>query len=379
MSNPFSEIFKNFLNSKEESVLGVDIGSASIKVVQLKKKKGKAVLETYGELSLGPYGGFQIGQATNLPPEKIIEVLKDAMKEANITTKNCGMAIPIKSSMVFTIDMPMFSEKQLNQMVPIEARKYIPVPISEVTLDWFVIPTAENIPDESSNDFPDNEKQKEENKKKVQVLIVAIHNDVLTRFSSIVAGAELEAGFFEIEMFSTARAALDQDSTPVMIFDMGASATKLYVIERGVIRNSHIISKGSQDITSSISSALGAPIDKAEKMKLNFGANTPEEDGQIADVIGLVVDPILSEVNTVLLNYERKFNKNITRILLSGGGSGLNGFQDYVSKKLNTEAVLALPFSKIETPAFLAESLKKTGVGFSVAIGVALRRLQEIQ
>jgi type IV pilus assembly protein PilM len=379
MSNSLSNIFKNLFNSKEESVFGIDVGSSSVKVVQIKKKKGKAILETYGELSLGPYAGFQIGQSTSLPPEKIIEVLKDVMKEANITTKNCGIAIPIKSSMVFTIDMPMFSEKQLNQMVPIEARKYIPVPISEVTLDWFVIPTEERIPDDSSADLPTDQKNKEEDKKRVQVLIVAIHNDVLTRFSNIVRGSELNAGFFEIEMFSTARAVLDQDSAPVMIFDMGASATKLYIIERGIIRNSHIISRGSQDVTLSISSALGVAVDKAEKMKINFGSNLPEEDQQIADIIGLVIDPILSEVNTVLLNYERKYNKNVMKVLLSGGGSGLNGFAEYVSKKINTEATLALPFSKIETPAFLNETFKKAGVGFSVAIGVALRRLQEIQ
>ena len=72
MSNPFSNIFKNLFNSKEESVFGIDVGSSSVKVVQIKKKKGKAILETYGELSLGPYAGFQIGQATNLSPEKII-------------------------------------------------------------------------------------------------------------------------------------------------------------------------------------------------------------------------------------------------------------------------------------------------------------------
>jgi len=379
MSNSIVETFKSFFSPKGESVFGIDIGSSSIKVVQLKKKKGKAVLETYGELSLGPYAGFQIGQATSLPQEKIIEVLNDIIKESNITTKNCGIAIPIKSSIVFTIDMPMFSDKQLNQMVPIEARKYIPVPISEVTLDWFVVPTEDEIPDDSSADLPVDEKNKKENQKKVRVLIVAIHNDVLTRFSGIVAGAQLNAGFFEIEMFSTARAALEQDSSPVMIFDMGASATKLYIIERGIVRNSHIISRGSQDVTHSISSALGVAIDKAEKLKLNFGANLPDEDKQISDIIGLVVDPILSEVNSVLLNYERKYNKNVTKVVLSGGGSALNGFSEYVSKKINTEVSLALPFSKIETPAFLSETFKKTGGTFSVAIGVALRRLQEIE
>lgn len=377
MPNSFLDIFKSLFANKEESVVGIDIGSSSIKVVQIKRKRGKAVLETYGELALGPYAGFQIGQATNLPPEKIVEVLKDVMKEANVTTKNCGIAIPIKSSLVSVIEMPNFSEKQLNQMIPIEARKYIPVPISEVTMDWFVVPTEADIPDDSSEDLPAGAVV-DESKKKVHVLIVAIHNDVLTRFSSIVAGAELDAGFFEIEMFSSIRAALEQDVAPTLMFDMGAAATKLYIVERGVVRNAHIISRGSQDITLAISSSLGVPVDRAEKLKRNFGSNLPEEDKQIADVMGFVVDPILSETNSILLNYERKSNKNVAKVLLTGGGVGLNGFAEYAKKKLNTDVSLALPFSKVETPAFLSEVLKKTGIGFSVAVGTALRRLQEL-
>ena len=124
---------------------------------------------------------------------------------------------------------------------------------------------------------------------------------------------------------------------------------------------------------------MSVPIDRAEKLKRNFGSNLPEEDKQITDIMGLVIDPILSEVNTVLLNYERKYNKNVSKVLLSGGGVALNGFAEYAGKKLNTEVGIALPFAKVETPAFLSDILKKTGVGFSVAMGVALRRLQEIQ
>ena len=377
MSNSIIDTLKGLFANKEESVVGIDIGSSSIKVVQIKRKKGKAVLETYGELSLGPYAGFQVGQATNLTPEKVIEALNDVLKESNITTKNCGISIPIKSSLVSTLEMPALSEKQINQMVPIEARKYIPVPISEVSLDWFIIPTESDIPDETSSDLPVSPEDPKA-QKKVMVLIAAIHNDVLTRFSSIVTGAKLEAGFFEIEMFSTVRAALDQDIAPVLVLDMGAAATKLYIVERGIVRNAHMISRGSQDITSSISSALNVPIDRAEKLKRNFGSNMTNEDKQIQELINLTLDPIFSETNSVILNYETKYNKSISKVLLAGGGAALNGFADLAKSKLSTEVLLAMPFAKVETPAFLSEVLKKTGVGFSVAVGVALRRLQEL-
>jgi len=137
--------FSKFFNQDDVSALGIDIGSSAIKIVQLKKKNGQAVLETYGELALGPYAGLGVGQAVVLASDKLAQALTDLMKEkeGNITTKKCGISIPFASSLMSVIEMPDVSAKQLAVMVPLEARKYIPLPVSEVTIDWFVIPQAE--------------------------------------------------------------------------------------------------------------------------------------------------------------------------------------------------------------------------------------------
>ena len=136
MENPFKKVFGNLFKKTESSAIGVDIGPSSIKIVQLKKQGGKAVLETYGALSLGPYAGIEVGRATRLPPQKIAEAITDLIREANITTKQSGMSIPMSSSLVTVIQVPNVDQKELAQMIPIEARKYIPISISEVTLDW---------------------------------------------------------------------------------------------------------------------------------------------------------------------------------------------------------------------------------------------------
>ena len=94
--------------------------------MQAKKQKGQAVLETYGELALGPYADLEIGRATKLPPDKIVEALQDVLKESNTSTVDCAVAIPMKSSMVSVIKIPTLDEKQLPKMIPLEARKYIP-------------------------------------------------------------------------------------------------------------------------------------------------------------------------------------------------------------------------------------------------------------
>ena len=376
--------FSKFFNQDEVSALGIDIGSSAIKIVQLKKKNGQAVLETYGELALGPYTGLSVGQAVVLAPDKLAQALIDLMKEkeVNITTKKCGISIPFTSSLMSVIEMPDVSTKQLAVMVPLEARKYIPVPVSEVMLDWSVIPKSE-MQEEDSSEYATTAERATTDQgtgtrtalPKVNVLIVAIHNETIVRYQDIVVKSALEAGFFEIEIFSTMRAVLDETLRPVMIMDMGAASTKLYVIERGVIRSSHTINRGSQDITLTISKSLGLSMERAEVIKRQMGVTG--ENKNLTDVVILTLDYIFAEVNNVLLSFEKKYNKTISKVILVGGGAILKGLADLAKNNFKTDVVLADPFSKVNAPTFLENILKETGPEFAVAIGLALRKLAE--
>ncbi len=375
MENPLKNLFS--FKKKSTSVLGIDIGSSAIKVVQLRKKGERAVLETYGELALGPYAGVEIGQATNLQPNKVVEALTDLMaeKEVNLTTNSCGMAIPFSSSLMSIIEMPLVSFQQLSVMIPLEARKYIPVPISEVTLDWSIIPREEREEDE---DEELDSKEKGVTKiKKTDVLLVAIHNETLVRYQEIIRKSGLQSSFFEIEIFSTMRAVLEEDKDPVMIFDMGAASTKLYIVERGIVKLSHTINRGSQDITSMISKSLSIPLAQAEILKRSVGI-IPGGQTDIRDIVRLSLDYIFSEANQVVLSYQRKYNKTLSKIVMVGGGSALKGLGELAQDGFQTPVVPGNPFLKTEAPAFLEPILRETGPEFAVAVGVALRKLQEL-
>ncbi|OHA94574.1 MAG: hypothetical protein A3C62_01405 [Candidatus Zambryskibacteria bacterium RIFCSPHIGHO2_02_FULL_39_16] len=375
--------FSKFLNQDNHIALGVDIGSSAIKIVQIRKKNGQAVLETYGELALGPYINLSVGQAAILPPEKIAQALNDLMreKEVNITTKKCGVSIPFTSSLMSLVEMPDVSPKQLAVMIPFEARKYIPVPISEVMLDWSIIPKSE-VRVSDSREFSAQEENSSgieaktpSSLAKVDVLVVAIHRATIALYQDIVAKAGLEASFFEIEIFSTMRSVLDETTQPVMIMDMGAATTKLYVVERGIIRSSHTINRGSQDITSTLSKSLGITLAHAEVMKRQNGVIGNDKD--FTNIIVLVLDYIFSEVNNTILSFEKKYNKAIAKVILVGGGSALKGLPELAKNNFKTEVVSANPFSKVSTPAFLEKILQETGPEFAVAIGLALRKLAE--
>lgn len=372
-----------FNKKNRNSVIGIDIGTSSIKIVQLKKERGVAVLETYGELSLGSYAGLELGQSTNLDAPKIAEALLDLIREANITSNNAGMSIPFSSSLTSLILMPDLSANKLASMIPIEARKYIPVPISEVTLDWFIIPDEKKI--HHDEDDEDDRSGMVNKVKKTEVLLVAIHNNTLNKYNEIVNTANLEASFFEIEIFSAIRAVVDENITTVMVLDMGAESTKLYIVEYGVVKKSHVINSGGQDITQALAKSIGVSISKAEEYKRGHGADyrsadaDREEDKLVfKDIIIQGLDRIFSEASKVSVQYQKKYNKNIGTVILTGGGATIKGLLPIAEKYFETNVILSNPFSKIVAPAFFEDVLKEVGPEFAVAIGLALRRLQEI-
>lgn len=356
----FSGIFGGG-EKKGGSVLGVDIGSSSLKVVQLRQAAGKAVLETYGELALGPYAGKAVGLATELSADAVAATLKDLVREASVTTKECGVSIPFARSLLTLVELPKGKNREEQKtIIELEARKYIPVPINEVQLDWFV------VPEEGRRGAAENNR--------VEVLLVAVHNDELKLLDAAVKGADLHAKFFEIEIFSTIRAVVDEPVKPVMVLDIGAATTKAYVVEHGVVALSHTIPHGGQDATRAIATESGVPLARAEQLKKEAGLG----DGQgVKQSIELIFSGIFAEAKRVFLQYETQRSKTIARVVLTGGGGVTKALEQYAQGLFEVPVKVADPFAKTETPAFMRPVLEAIGPEFAVAVGIALRLLEE--
>ena len=153
----------------DTSVIGIDIGSSSLKVVQIKKEKGRAILQTYGELGLGPYNKLSIGQIATLAPDQYASVILDLLKEAKISSVTGGISIPLKLSLISIIDIPKVDPKEERNVIELEARKYIPVAISEVTLDYSIIPQVDDTSLEFIESDNDEILEREELKKRQQL------------------------------------------------------------------------------------------------------------------------------------------------------------------------------------------------------------------
>jgi cell division ATPase FtsA len=171
----------------------------------------------------------------------------------------------------------------------------------------------------------------------------------------------------------------DPDLASQMIIDLGAATTKVYIVEQGIIRASHIINRGSQDVTLAISKVLGISIQNAEIMKRDMGQVPQDRQTDAANVVSVTLDFIFAEAHQVMLSYQRKYSKDVPKVIMVGGGAMLKGILTYAENRLQTKVVLGDPFGKTESPQFLAEVLKTTGPEFAVAVGIALRKLGEVQ
>lgn len=379
MSNLLKNIFSGLSSigggSGGDSAIGVDIGSSAIKVVEIKKKGGKAVLETYGAIALGPYAELDAGSVTNLPVEKIALALKEVLKQSDTIATSLTLAVPIQSSLIFTIELPaQIGDAQIAAIVPTEARKYIPVPITEVSIDYFVLPQKESSFEEMNTENKTDLPQKETDK--TNVLVVATQNDAIARYRSILSQCGLNASFFEIEIFSSIRANFEHELSPVLLIDFGASRTKLSIVEFGLVKGYHTIDRGGADITNSISKSLSIPFGEAEKMKKDFGFLGNQAEKNFPDIIKVHVDYIFSEANNVLLGYEKKYNRTISKVIFTGGGSLLKGLKEMAINNFRAEIEIGNPFSKVGAPPFLDKVLENIGPEFAVALGLALRKLQ---
>ncbi len=367
----FKKILDSLLHNKSnESVVGVDIGSSFIKVVQLHKKAGKAVLDTYGEIALGPLANLEVGQATNLPVEKIVEAINDLFEEAKVTSRNLVFSLPLSSTLVTVIEMPDLGADKLKEMIPLEARKYIPTPVAEVSLSHWIIPSVTRTYVD-----PDKEDAQKGEKPMVEVLLVAVHNDILAKYTEIATKLGATSAAFEIEIFSSIRSTLGRDGSPTMIVDIGSATTKVVVTEEGVVRSSHSVNVGSQDVTLALSRARGISMLDAEEMKRAFGLTGDPNDPSIAEITRLAVERILGEANRVLTNYQHVKRVNISKVVLVGGGVLLKGILEVAETMFGTTVVHGVAFQKVEAPAVIAPLLTEAGPEFATAVGLALRNL----
>lgn len=344
--------------SSHEGVLGIDIGSSAIKLVKLNEVRGVPTLETYGELQLGPYEGVDVGRTANLPEQKVTEALVDILRESGAKGKNAVFALSYNSSLTSVFDIATTDPEKIPSIIPIEARKYIPISLSKINLNWVLLGVneAENIS---------------------RIALTATYKDSLARYESIIRASGLSNVGSEVEMESSVRAVVDPKDSCVAVLDFGASSTRMYIVEQGIITKTHSILLSGLEITKALEEGLKIEFNEAEELKRTVGLFGSATDPRIQKIIEQTLERGLRELHTVLVRYAETNGVKVQKIILNGSGGLLKGLDRYAGGMFSCPVSMAEPFSKIAYPVFLEDVLKEAGPTFSVAIGVALKVFRE--
>ncbi|MEN9920453.1 MAG: hypothetical protein RL538_346 [Candidatus Parcubacteria bacterium] len=365
-SMSFKDILASLTSSNTASagVVGIDIGSSSIKVVELQDKKGVVTLSTYGELQLGPYAQKQIGESVVLTAKQEQEALVDVLRESAVSAKSAVFAMPLSSSFVTNVSIEAEENADIAALVRVEARKVIPASLSEVTLDWAEV------------EMPEDKKEKTDGPKRRDVLIAAIQNAALDRFKILMQFAGIEQPPTEIECFSTIRALYSQKDANMAVIDIGAVSTKLYIARSGLLMRMHRIRAGGTIATNRIASVFNISFEDAEIKKQNASrANSDFADMKRAHDSSY--ERAFREFGQVLREYEEKSGVKIDTIFLSGGGAMFPGVDILLQEVLGRQVTRAHPFSKVAYPAFMQDTIKEIGPSFAAALGAAIRMFDE--
>jgi type IV pilus assembly protein PilM len=336
-------------------VVGIDLGSSSIKVVELVQKENVLTLKTYGELQLGPYADQELGKATRLAVGQQTEALVDVLRESKVTATSGVMTLQLSTSFVTVFGLNAKENEDISPRVRVEARKYIPVPMTDVTLDWSELPAL----GESSSSVR-------------EVLVAAVQNEARAETFKLLQAVKMSSQPTEIELFSALRAVSKTTDESIAIIDLGAQTSKLYIAHQGVVRKIHRVFVGGAQVTGRIAQQLQVPFEDAENQKRNY-IQEGEHAAEIKKAMVTTIERPLQEFKRVLGQYELRSGAQVSRVVLTGGSASFIEMQAYVNYMFDRSVEKANPFTKVAYPAFMEDTLADIAPTFSVALGAALR------
>jgi type IV pilus assembly protein PilM len=346
------------------SFLGIDIGTSSIKVVELTRQGKQRELKNYGEvrtisLQKAPFRTIE-RDSLSLSDKEIAKAIISIIKEAGIQTREVNFSIPDFSSFFTNFELPPMSEQELPQAITYEARSYIPLPLNEVALDWLVV--GGEVSDKSENPL--------------KILVVAVPNEVIAQYQNIASLSNLQMKILEAEALALSRSIMrGKDATRlVSVIDIGARSTTCNILEKGILKTSHSFNFSGGDLTEMLSRSLKVDYERAERLKQDFGLAALDQSQKIVREILLpVLDSFFVEIKKIFQEFNQKEGKAVEKIILAGGTALLPGLKEYFSQEFQKETDICSPFFGIVYPPVLEETLKEMGPAYAIALGAALK------
>ncbi|MDR5709943.1 MAG: type IV pilus assembly protein PilM [Armatimonadota bacterium] len=340
--------------------VGLDIGAAAIKVVEL-TRDGHRIARLGSART--PLGSLLEGAVVD--PEKLGAAIRTALEEAGIRHRRVVTALGSRAAVVREIQVPEMPEEELRSAVRFEAERYLPVAGEDVRVDHQVVGEVQ-----------------EGVRKQLSVLFAAARSDVVDGFVRALQVADLRAEVLEVTTFALARVFRQEAREgPVLVAGIGADTTEVLIVHEDRLHLSRTLVTGGNTLTRAVAAALdldpdAAEIVKEEKAVAPVGPKPPEDptSARVAEAISPVLADMVMEIRrSAEFFLARSGGREIQKVLLAGGTARIPGLAAFFTEELGLPVEVGDVF-RYYPPE---RSIPDAGPAFAVAIGLALRGMEE--
>ncbi|HWV15911.1 MAG TPA: pilus assembly protein PilM [Cellvibrio sp.] len=348
----------SFLDKKARAVIGLDISSTSVKLLELTRQGERYRVETYAVKPLPPNA---VVEKNINDQEAVAEVIKAMVKQSKTKLKYAAVAVAGSAVITKMIDLPAgLTDDAMETQISLEADQYIPFPLEEVAIDFEVQGVSPRNPDQ------------------VEVLLAACRRENVEMRAGVVQLADLIPEKVDIEAYSMERAfeliseqLEDQEGQVVAIIDIGATMTTLSVLVDGKTVYTREQLFGGKQLTEEIQRRYGLSREEAGLAKKQGGL----PDDYETEVLGPFQEAVVQQVTRSLQFFFSASQYNdVDYIILAGGVASLEGLVGLIEEKLGTQTVVANPFARMSVSSRVnAVSLANDAPSLMIVTGLAMR------
>jgi len=344
--------------SKSKPILGVDISSTAVKLLELSRQGSGYRVESYSVRSLPPN---TVVEKNINDSDAVADTIQQAVQQARCKVKDAAVAVAGSAVITKLIEMPAGNnDDALESLITIEADQYIPYPLDEVSIDFEVLGESENNPDQ------------------VSVLLAACRRENVDIRAAVLEQANLNPKVVDIEAYTIERAfsliadQLDDHSDQIIaIVDMGATMTTLSVLVDGKTVYTREQLFGGKHLTEEIQRRYGLSFEEAGLAKIQGGL----PDDYEAEVLEPFKDAVVQQVTRSLQFFFSSSQHNeVDRIVLAGGVAAMDGLANLIEERLGTHVTVANPLANMSVASRVnAAALANDAPALMIATGLAMR------
>ncbi|MDI6734483.1 MAG: type IV pilus assembly protein PilM [Patescibacteria group bacterium] len=355
----FFKDITNFVSSK--NVLGVDIGTVAVKIVELARRNNEVFLDNYGMLNSKGYleRSNEAIQTSSLKlvENDVIRILYSLLNEIGSAARTVVANIPLFSAFVVPIEMPVLSPEETAKSIVFQARRYIPLPLSQVSFEWNKLGEFDN---------PQGGRYQ-------KILMTAIPNELIRKYKIIFKSLGLHLTSLEVESQALARSLTKRTMAPTMVIDIGGESTGISVVEGGAVLYAGQTDYGGASLTQALARGLDISPWRAEELKCRRGLLGFGGEFELSTSLLPFLDVIIQESERVRRLYERSHNRPVEEIILVGGSANLPGIENFITSRVKLKFVRPRPFAVVRYKNELEPAMRLLNNEFALAVGLALR------